>query len=79
MCLLVTKQLPPTDRRHLLALVAGAPLCPSRFPSVNELLLVTVGAELVVLGVVPLVIHVGDGEIIWGLVGLDIGVVDLLM
>ena len=79
MCLLVTVQSPPTDRRHLLALVAGAPLCPSRLPPVHELLLVTVGAELVVLGVVPLVVHVGDGEIIWGLGGLDIGVVDSLM
>ena len=52
---------------------------PSRFPPVLELLLVTVGAKLVVLGVVPLVVHVGDGEIIWGLGGLDIGVVDSLM
>ena len=65
--------------RHLLALLAGDPLCPSRFPPVHELLLVTVGAELVVLGVVPLVVHVGDGEIIWGPGGLDIGVVDSLM
>ena len=33
-----------TDRtgRHLLALLAGDPLCPSWFPSVHELLLVTV-------------------------------------
>ena len=79
LCLLVATQSPPTDRRHLLALVAGDPLCPSRFPPVHELLLVTVGAELVVLGVVPLVVHVGDGDIIWGLGVLDIGVVDFLM
>ena len=65
--------------RHLLELVAGDPLCPSKFPSVLELLLVTVGADLLVLGVVLRLEHVGDGEIIWGLGGLDIGVVDLLM
>ena len=55
------------------------PLCPSEFPSVLELLLVTVSADLLVLGVVCLLEYVGDGEIIWGLGGLDIGVVDLLM
>ena len=70
-----------TDRtgRHLLALLAGDPLCPSRFPSVHELLLVTVGAKLLVLSVARPLVHGGDGEIIWGLDGLDIGVVDFLM
>ena len=53
--------------------------CPSRFPPVHEPLLVTVGADLLVLGVVRLLVHVGDGEIIWVLVGLDISVVDFLM
>ena len=53
--------------------------CPSRFPLVHEPLLVTVGADLLVLGVVRLLVHVGDGEIIWVLVGLDISVVDFLM
>ena len=70
-----------TDRtgRHLLALLAGDPLCPSRFPSVHELLLVTVGAGLEVLGVARPLVHSGDGENIWGLDGNNIGVVDLLM
>ena len=53
--------------------------CPSRFPPVHEPLLATVGADLRVLGIVRLLIHVGDGEIIWGLVGLDIGVVRFSM
>ena len=79
MCLLVATVTTNGPARHLLAFLAGDPVCPSRFPPVHELLLVTVGAELVILGVVPLVVHVGDGEIIWGLVGLDIGVVDFLM
>ena len=39
----------------------------------------TVGAELLVLGVACPLVHGGDGEIIWGLDGLDIGVVDFLM
>ena len=65
--------------RHRLALLAGDPLCPSRFPSIHELLLVTVGAELLVLGVARPLVHGGDGEIMRGLDGLDIGVVDFLM
>ena len=65
-------------QRHLPALVAGALLCPSRFSPIHELLFITVGADLP-SGVVSLLVHVGDGEIIWGLGGLDIGVVDLLM
>ena len=77
---LVATQSPPTDRldtnlQHWLV----PRFCPSRFPSVHGLLLVTVGAELHVLGIVRLLVHVGDGEIIWGPVGLDIGMVDFLM
>ena len=45
----------------------------------HDLLLVPVGAILLVLGVVDPLVLGGNGEIIWGLDGLDIGVVDFLM
>ena len=77
---LVATQSPPTDRLDTsLPLWLVTRFCPSRLPSVLELLLVTVGAGRGVLGVVRLLVHVGDGEIIWGPGGLDIGVVDFLM
>ena len=42
--------------------------------------LVSDRGHLLVLGVAPLLVHDGDdGEIIWGPVGLDIGVVRFLM
>ena len=69
-----------TDRtgRHLLALLAGDPLCPSRFlPVLREILLVAVRADLLVLGVVSPLAHSGDGESHWGLGGLGIGVVKI--
>ena len=82
--------------------------CPSRFPSIQKPLHVTVGADLHVhgavrllvhigaelhifgaarllkhvtaalhvLAAVRLLVHVGDVDIIWGLGGLDIGVLD---
>ena len=65
--------------RHHLALAAGDPLSPSRFPPVHELLLVPVRANLLVLGVVSLLVHGGDGERHWGLGGLGIGVVRFSM
>ena len=77
---LVATQSPPTDRSDTLLHSWLVPrFCTSRLPSVHKLLLVTVNAKLVVLGVVRLLVDVGDGEIIWGLGGLDIGVVDFLI
>ena len=77
---LVVTQSPPTDRLDTTLQLSLVPrFCPSRFPLVHKPLLITVGADLLVLGVVCLLVHVGDGEIIWVLVGLDIGVVDFLM
>ena len=77
---LVVTQSPPTDRLDTTLQLWLVPRsCPSRFPPIHEPLLVTVGADLRVLGVVRLLVHVGDGEIIWGLAGLDIGMVDFLM
>ena len=67
----------PAD--NFLALVAGDPLCPSRLPPVHGLLLVPVRADLLVAGVVRPLVNGGDGEIHWGLGGLDIGVVRFSM
>jgi len=53
--------------------------CPSRLPSVRGLLLVPVRADLLVAGVVFPLVNGGDGEIHWGLGGLDIGVVRFSM
>ena len=59
--------------------LAGDPLCPSRLPPVHGLLLVPVRADLLVAGVVRPLVNGGDGEIHWGLGGLDIGVVRFSM
>ena len=76
LCLLVTTESPPIGPANSFMLETR---CPSRFPPVHALLLGSVGAVLVVLGVVDLLVLGGDVKIIWGLDGLDIGVVDFLM
>ena len=53
--------------------------CPSRLPPVHGLLLVSVRADLLGVGVVRPLVNGGDGEIHWGLGGLDIGVVRFSM
>ena len=66
-------QTPPIGLATPPTLMAGAPFRHSRLSSVQELLLVTDRAVLLVLGVVRLLVH-GDGESHWGLGGLGIGV-----
>ena len=77
---LVATQSPPTDRLDTTLQLWLVPrFCPSRFPPVHGLLLVPVRANLLVAGVVRLLFNGGDGEIHWGLGGLDIGVVRFSM
>ena len=51
----------------------------SRLPSVHGLLLVPVHTDLLIAGVVRPLVNGGDGEIHWGLGGLDIDMVRFSM